>query len=263
METLLHNKKFISASVVLIILLSLFVAALFMNEVKSGDYVGRGSQPANVISVSGKGEVHAISDIATLSFSVSKDGLTAKDAQALVNTSVTKVLAYLKDQKIDTKDITSQYGGLEPKYETQTVVCMAYPCTQKEPKIIGYTATQSMSVKIRDVDTANTVRTGLASVGVTNIYGPTFSIDNADTLNEQARSIAIIDARKKAEVLARELGVELGHVVSFTDGSQGVVYPMMAKADAMSLSAGAPAAPELPRGDNTITSNVTITYEIR
>lgn len=262
METLLNNKKFIKAAIALVVLLSLFVLALFINEVKSSSYIGRESQPLPSITVTGKGEVTAVSNIASLSFTISKDASTTKEAQDLLNQSVTKTLEYLKSKNIDDKDIKSEYGGVNPKYSNSQVYCITYPCPQSDTKIVGYTATQSITVKIRDVDTANDVRTGLATLGITNISGPTFSIDDDAVYTDQARSKAIEDARAKAEVLARELHVRLGSIVSFSENGGG--YPMMyAKSASMdSMATGAAPAPELPKGENKISSNVTITYEI-
>ena len=264
METLLNNKRVTCSVFILLVVLSLFVAAKFINEVKSSSYVGRGNQPANVISVDGKGEVLAVSDIASLSVNLTKDGKTAKEAQSLLNESITKTLTYLKDQKIADKDIKSEYGGLSPKYSYDQPVCMSYPCPTKDPVIIGYTATQSITVKVREVDNANTIRTGLATLGITDISGPTFSIDNEDAFKDEARAKAITDARSKAEVLAGELGVKLGKVVSFAENNGGG-YPLMYANKAMSADIAGAAAPvpELPKGENKITSNVTITYEIR
>ncbi len=263
METLFNNKRFISSVSMLVLLLSLFVFAKFINEVKASHYVGRGSQPPSTISVSGMGEVMAVSDIATLSFTISRDGATSKEAQTNLNTQVTKALDYLKTTTIAEKDIKSEYGGLNPKYSNDRIECFAYPCPQPSSKIIGYTANQSITIKVRDVDTANDIRTGLASTGVTDINGPTFSIDDQDVYNVEARAKAIDDARAKAKELAKELGVRLGKVVSFSDNAGGG-YPMMyaAKDMAMSSVASAP-APELPKGENKIISNVMITYEIR
>jgi uncharacterized protein YggE len=202
MENILNNKRFIKASVVFLVLLSLLVLAKFVNEVKHSNYVGRGNQPANVISVSGEGEVMAVSDIASIYITVTKDGATSKVAQSSLNELVTKTLEYLKTKNIADKDIKSEYGGLNPKYGPATVInCFAYPCPQPDQKIVGYTATQSITIKVREVDSANDVRSGLASIGITNISGPTFSIDNEDAFNEQARSLAIEDARAKAEKL--------------------------------------------------------------
>ncbi len=264
METFLNNKRISVSVFILLIVLSLFVAIKFINEVKSSPYVGRGNQPANVISVDGKGEVTAVSDIASLTVNLTKDGKTAKEAQSLLNESITKTLAYLKDQKIDDKDIKSEYGGLTPKYSYAQPVCYTYPCPTKDPVIIGYTATQSITIKVRVVDNASIIRTGLADLGITDISGPTFSIDNEDAFNDQARAKAIIDAKGKAQVLAKELGVTLGKVVSFSENSSNP-YPVMYDAKVMMASGATSSSvpPTLPKGENKITSNVVITYEIR
>ncbi|MDO9580791.1 MAG: hypothetical protein Q7J06_09550, partial [Bacteroidales bacterium] len=85
METFLKDKKLSVSVFILIIIVSLFTIAKLVNEVKSSSYVGRGNQPANVISVNGSGEVLAVSDIASLYVNLTKDGKTAKEAQDLLN----------------------------------------------------------------------------------------------------------------------------------------------------------------------------------
>lgn len=260
METYLKDKKISISVFILIVVLSLFVVVKLVNEIKASSYVGRGNQPANVISVSGSGEVLTVSDIASLNVNLTKDGATAKEAQDLLNESITKTLAYLTEQKIEDKDIKSEYGGLSPKYSYEK--CYTYPCPSN-PKIIGYTATQSITVKVRDVDNANIIRTGLASLGITDINGPTFGIDDEEGFKDEARSLAITEAKAKAEVLAKELGVKLGKVVNFSENSGGN-YPVMYEKSMMASDmATASAAPTLPKGENKITSEVTITYEIR
>jgi uncharacterized protein YggE len=261
METFLNKKQICIPVFILLVVLSLLVVAKFVNEIKLSSYVGRGNQPANVISVSGSGDVLAVSDIASLNVNLTKDGATAKEAQDLLNESIAKTLAYLTEQKIEDKDIKSEYGGLSPKYSYEK--CFTYPCPTS-PKVIGYTATQSITVKVRDVDNASVVRTGLADLGITDINGPTFTIDNEEGFKDQARSLAITEAEAKAQVLAKELGVRLGKVVSFSENS-GDYYPMYAEKSMMNAGdmAQSSVAPTLPKGENKITSNVTITYEIR
>jgi len=264
METFLKDKKISVSVFILIIVISLFTVAKLINEVKGSSYVGRGNQPANTISVSGKGEVSAVSDIATLSVNLNKEGKTTKEAQDLLNESITKTLKYLKDQKIADKDIKSEYGGLNPKYSYEAQpACFNYPCPTNNPKIIGYTATQSITIKVRAVDSASDIRTGLATLGVADISGPTFSIDNEDKIKVDARALAITDAREKAQVLADELGVKLGKVVTFSENNGGG-YPVFAAKAMMadSVSSIAP-APVLPKGENKVTSDVIITYEIK
>lgn len=263
METLLNNKKFVQGAGLLMLVLSLFLFVLFINKIKESKYIGRAPQAVPSISVSGKGEVKAISDIANLYINLSKDGATSKEAQNLLNEQITKTLSYLKDQKIEDKDIKSEYGGISPKYSYEQVMCVTYPCPQKDPKIVGYTATQSISVKVRMVDSANEIKTGLAKVGVENISGPTFSIDDEEVFKDEARGKAIEDAKAKAEVLARQLGVKLGKIINFSENGVGA-YPMMyAKAGMDMESISARPIPELPKGENKISSEVSITYEIR
>ncbi len=264
METFLNIKKISISVFILIIIISCYFIVKTVNEVKNSSYVGRGNQPMNTITISGTGEVLAVSDIASLYVNLNKEGKTAKEAQDLLNTEITKVLTYVKEQKIADKDIKSEYGGLNPKYSYEKQpVCYTYPCPSSDPKIVGYTATQAITIKVRVVDSASEIRTGLAGIGVTDISGPTFSIDDEQGFKDQARSKAILDAKEKANVLAGELGVRLSHIVNFSENSGGN-YPMYAAKAMMSDSVGASApAPTLPKGENKITSDVSITYEIK
>ncbi|MFA6355269.1 MAG: SIMPL domain-containing protein [Candidatus Paceibacterota bacterium] len=264
METFLNVKKISTSVFILLVIVSCYFVIKTVNEVKNSNYVGRTNQPVNTITVSGTGEVSAVSDIASLYINLNKEGKTAKEAQDLLNVEITKTLKYLEDQKIALKDIKSEYGGLNPKYSYEQPVCNTYSCPTRDPKIIGYTATQSITVKVRVVDTASEIRTGLADIGVTDISGPTFSIDDEEGFKDKARSKAILDAKEKAKTLAGELGVKLGHVVSFNENNGGG-YPMYKSNSMMldSVTGGAASAPILPKGENKIISDVSITYEIK
>ncbi len=263
MENFLKDKKISISVFVLLVVLSLFTLSKFISEIKN---INQTQYATNSISVEGKGEVTAISDIATLSVNLTKDGKTAKEAQDLLNETITKTLTYLKDQKVEDKDVKSEYGGLTPKYSYSQPVCYTYPCPTKDPTIIGYTATQSITIKVRIVDNASIIRTGLAGLGITDISGPTFSIDDEEALKAQAKSLAIEDAKAKAKVLAKDLGVRLVKITSYYDNNNngGCCAPMYdsTSAEKMSLNVSA-SAPELPKGENKITSNITVTYEIK
>lgn len=259
METFLKDKKISISVFILIVVVSLFTITKLVSEVRN---ISLNNYNGDVISVEGSGEVLAVSDIASLYINLSKDGKTAKEAQDSLNESITKTLTYLKDQKIEDKDIKSEYGGLNPKYSYEQPVCYSYSCPTRDPKIIGYTATQSITVKVRVVDQASEIRTGLAGIGITNISGPTFSIDDEEGYKDQARSMAIKEARTKAKVLAKELGVHLGKVVSFQENGDNN-YPMYDSKAMMSAGVASAPAPVLPKGENKIISNVVITYEIK
>ena len=127
----------------------------------------------------------------------------------------------------------------------------------------GYTASESITVKVRNTDNVGDIMQALGVTGISNLSGPNFSIDNQDALVAQARKLAIDDAKAKAQALAKDLGVTLGKISSFNDSGNN--YPVMYAQNAMLSGAVAPkAAPAvIPAGVNTITSDVTITYEIK
>ena len=81
---------------------------------------------------------------------------------------------------------------------------------------------------------------GLGTTGVSDLSGPNFAIDKEDALKAEARKKAIDDAKKKAEVLAKDLGVSLGKITSFNESGN---YPIMYEKNSMMASGAAPLQP--------------------
>lgn len=224
----------------------------------------------HTISFSGHGEVTAVPDIANISFNIHKEGKTAKEAQDKVAKVEKSVLAFLKENKIEDKDIKTTSFTFYPKYEYRYDTKIMMPCSQFScpPQtghnvIVGYEANENISLKVRNIDDAGKIISGFSSLEVSDLYGPNFTIDKEDDLKAEARKKAILDAKEKAKVLAKDLGIRLVDIVSFSEGDN--IYPVMYSADAMMMKSGGEAvsAPAvLPKGENTITSNVTIVYEI-
>ena len=103
----------------------------------------------------------------------------------------------------------------------------------------------------------------LGSAGVSDLNGPSFTVDNPDAVQAQARSIAITEAQTKAKELASELGVRIVRVTNFSDSNTGLVFPMMAMAENVSAVGAAAPTPEVPAGQQKVTDDVSITYEIQ
>jgi uncharacterized protein YggE len=246
--------------IVLIVLLVIVLARLAFG------HEGGKDESQNTISLSGHGEVTAVPDIANVYFNISKDAKTVKDAQALVAQVEKSSLDLLKTDNVLDKDIQTSNASFYPKYEYTQQVCPLNTSTYCPPNgkqvITGYTASESITVKVRNTDDVGKIMQGLGTVGVSDLSGPNFSIDNEDALKATARKNAIDDAKAKAQELAKELGVHLGRITSFSENAN---YPMpMYAAKGMMDSAAVSSAPaQLPKGENTITSDVTITYEIR
>jgi uncharacterized protein YggE len=129
--------------------------------------------------------------------------------------------------------------------------------------LTGYQVSESITVKVHDITKAGEVVKGIGAAGVNDMNGPNFSIENEDALKAQARKMAIDDAKAKAQTLSKDLGVSLVRIVNFSESGN---YPIMYANSGMALDSAKSAPtppPVLPAGENKITSNVTITYEIR
>ena len=266
MEILKNEKSLLTkTALVLMIVLSLYFLTRTISEIKNYDNIPSGAAPSNVISFQGAGEVFASPDLATINLTIRENAKDVKTAQAKVTAKESAVLAFLDKNGIAKKDIKTENYSSYPKYDYGTPCYggMGIPCRQDAPKIIGYETSEYLSVKIRDLAKAGTILESVGAVGISEISGPNFSIENEDGLKEQARKIAIDDAKAQAKVLSKDLGVKLVRIVSFSENGN---YPMMyATKGAVSMmdSVSSAPIPELPTGENKITSNVTITYEIR
>jgi len=224
------------------------------------------NQTPPTISVNGAGEMVAIPDVATFSFSVTETALTVGDAQTKAATKTNAAIKVLKDAGIAEKDIMTSSYSINPHYEYQDGICtQSYPSTCKPGKSVltGYDVNEGVDVKVRDLTKAGSILTSIGGLGVQNVNGLSFSIDNADTLKDQARSKAITEAQNKADVLAQQLGVKLGRVISFNEtGNQPVPIVYGMSNSMMEAKASIAVAPTIQTGEQKVTSNVSITYEI-
>lgn len=243
-----------------------FVAIVYgLARLSEMRFIGTGVSATNTISVSGEGEVFAVPDIATFTLTIREEAKTVEEAQAAATTKSNSALSTLRAAGIEDKDIKTVGYNVNPQYDwVQETRCAAGAYCPGKQVLRGYEVYQSLSVKVRDTKNAGNI---LSQVGkdVSDVSGLSFTIDDDAKLQADARAKAITDARGKADVLASDLGVKIVRIVGFNENTGGnEPYPMYAKAMAMDSAMGESApAPELPAGENKITSNVTITYEIK
>ncbi len=215
------------------------------------------------ISVTGEGEINAVPDIGQFSFSIMAEGTDATTAQKDSGEKINTILAYLKEQGIEEKDIKTEYYNLSPKYRYEQKPCDVNRYCPGEQIMDGFEVSQSIRVKVRDLSKAGDLIAAVGDRGATNISSLSFTIDDTDVLKEQARAKAIDDAKTEAVVLARDLGVRLVRMVGYY-ADENVPIPYygmggdMTKAESASFN-----SPQIPAGENTTTSRVTITYEVR
>jgi uncharacterized protein YggE len=268
-----YTKHVVIVSSVLLGVLALFFLAKTVNVIKENKFIGGGTTATNTITVSGKGEAYAIPDVARISITMRFDSKTFSDTQAKITAKEKQVLDILAAQGIDKKDIKTDSYNIAPKYEWQNdkVVCtMQYPsvCPPSNGRNVqvGFEGTETLAVKIRKTDTVGAIVDAISKVEVSEIGQPEYTVDDEDKVKAEARDEAIADAKAKAEVLAKSLGVKIIRVVNFSEDTQQP-YMQYARADAiggaMMVKEAAAPVPELPKGENKYAANVNIVYEIR
>lgn len=249
------------------IALAAFLGIKAVGEFMELRYIGAGVMPANTIYVSGYGEAVAVPDIATFNYSVVSEKPTVAAAQDDATTKANAITAYLKSAGVEERDIQTTGYSVYPVYDYQQIVCITYPCPGGEQRLRGYEVRQNTTIKVRDTAEAGNLLTEVGSRGATEVSGLNFTFDNPDAVEAEARDKAIADAKDKAEVLARSLGVKLVRIVSFSENDYGYPMPYYGRDVALGMggaeSAVALKAPEISTGENKVVSNVSISYEIK
>jgi uncharacterized protein YggE len=258
-----------NAAIALLVVGTLFLAAQTVLAVKNWKLTDdKAGSPE--ITVSGKGEAFAVPDIATFTYSVMEEGATVKAAQDKATAKTNAALDFLKKSGIEEKDIKTVGYNANPKYEYESKICAPNTyCVPGREKIVGYQVSQTIEVRVKDTTKAGDILTGIGSIGVSNVSGLSFTIDDEDKILAEARAAAIADAKAKADVLAKDLGVRIVRIKTFQENNGGypIFYDAKASMEVANQAAdgrgGATPAPALPTGENKVISNVQITFEIR
>ena len=248
------------------IFLVIFLAIISIKQLKSIDYVGKDTPIMNSISVNGKGESISVPDIATFSFSVTETAKTVKEAQTKATEKINNALKAVKAGGVAEKDIKTLSYNINPHYEYTQPACTSFGCPGGKSVLTGYDVAQSIEVKVRDLAKAGDLFDTIGTAGIQTVNGLSFTIDDIDSVKAVARERAIADAKTKAEKIAKDLGVRLVRITSFYDSSGDMPY-LYGRGEAMSADVvsmkNQAAAPQVPTGEQKITSTVSITYEIR
>ncbi len=183
------------------------------------------SEPQRVITVRGLGRVRRPPDEATLSVSVERTAPTAAQAQAGTSQQMREVIAALSGRGIDPSDLSSEAISLEPTYDYR----------ESGARLTGYRASQALSLRLRRLPELGPTIDAAVAAGATGISGVTLGIADTRSPEEEARGLAVADARHRAEGLATSAGVVLGALISLSEGSvdEGPRPMMRLRAEAM------------------------------
>ncbi len=238
---------------ILLVVLTVFVGVKTWNAAVEHKYIGKPATVRDTITIQGEGKVTSKPTLALVQFGVVTQSPTPAQAQAANTAKMNTVTQAMKDLGIKEDDLETSGYALNPNYDYS-----------KSPMVIqGYILTQNLSVKVRDFDKVGTVLERGVALGINQVNTVQFTIDEPAQLREQARMEALEDAKKRAEALARALGVDIVRVVSFSESgwSDPGPTPMYYGREA-AVSAMAP-APSIQSGTQDVQTTVSVTYEIR
>lgn len=166
-----------------------------------------------------------------------------------MNASINKISAAIKALGIDPKDIQTANYNVSPTYDY----------TKSNQAITGYTADTNLTITVTKIDLANQVLDTAVANGATQAGGVNFDVTDGSAAEDQARQMALADAKTKAAKIAKMAGFSLGKIVNYTESPNGQPGPI-AYAAASLDSKSAPT--ELQPGSNEVIINVTISYEV-
>ena len=204
------------------------------------------------LDVNATGEVTRVPDVAIISAGVVSRSTTATGALQDTANRMSRVLAALKRAGIEDRDIQTSNVGLNPEYRY---------VENQPPQLVGYTASNTVTVRFRDVRNSGKILDALVAQGSNQINGPTLTVDKPESALDEARTKAIAIGRARAELYARSLGLRVVRVVSVNEsgGSYPVPppMPMYARADM------AQAKTSIEPGEQKLQVNLAMTFELQ
>lgn len=232
----------------------------------------RSTDPASLrsFSVQGTGTATVIPDIAQVSASVVTEG--DLDIGSITTTNTTKmnsIISSIKDNSVEEKDIKTTAYSIEPRRQyyscprVPSVDGVYAPCPPA--KIIGYTITQSITIKIRDFTKIGTILSEITDAGANNVSGPYFTLDDPDMAQNEARKEAIEKAENAAREIAHAGGFSLGKILSINDGYYPSYRYQDRALDTATFSSESKSAPTpaIEPGSQDVTITVSLQYEIK
>lgn len=204
------------------------------------------------LDINATGEVTRVPDVAIISAGVVSRSATASGAMQDAAARMERVIAALKKAGIADRDIQTSSVNLNPEYKY---------VENQPPQLVGYSASNQVTIRFRDIRNSGKILDALVSQGANQINGPSLTIDKPEAALDEARTNAIANARARADLYAKALGLRVVRVVSVSEsgGNYPVPPPMPMYARAEAANAKTPIEP----GEQKLQVNLSVTFELR
>ncbi len=226
----------------------------------AGGYHPNSIQPETTVMISADGVSHSQPDIAIVSAGVQADASTAGEAMAGQAKSMTGVFESLSAAGVGPKDMQTSNLSLYPRYD-YIEVTNEDGSTQGVQRLIGYTASNELTIKIRDLSKLGEMLDKLVAAGGNTFNGVTFGLDDASEAQDEARRMAMKDATARAKLYADAAGLKVKRIVSITE-SGGYSPDPMPMARMMGMAKDEAYSTPIAAGEVGYSANVTVLFEL-
>lgn len=237
--------------IILLVYIIFWIGTLIRNNLEKFSHIGLADVGAPTVTVEGQGTIHAAPNIATLQVGLVTEGADVARAQADNATKMNQLIAELKRLGIAPADLQTTVFSINPNYEFKN----------GRSAISGYQVSESASVKVRDLAKLGAIFGKAGALGANQVYGPTFTLDDEESLKSQARAAAIAQAMRKLRALSRDLGVRPIRLVAFSESGNRPPGPVPYERLAVGGADGV--TPDISPGEVDIAVSVSITYEVK
>lgn len=247
-------------------------AQVFAQQISPVPVVAAGN---SVLTVTGEGRSRQTPDLAMFTAGVTTQGATAAEALSANSTAMDRVIAQLRGAGIASRDIQTSNLSIEPVYTDPNREAamsarfggrpyVAPPPEAAMPKIVGYRASNSVTVRQRNLREFGRVIDTLVGAGANQVNGPSFTMDDPDPALDEARVEAVQKAKERARLFARAAGLKVVRILSIAEGG-GYFGPSPVIFATGQMAGGAPPPPPpapVQPGELQMTASVTVLFEL-
>jgi len=213
------------------------------------------SQPR--IHVTGEGRATLAPDMALLQLMVTREGATAREALDANSAAMQDVLAAMRKSGIGERDLQTAQFSIQPRYRQNRPDASGQ---QALPAIVGYTVSNSLMVRVRDLAQVGAILDKSVSLGVNQGGNIEFLNEDPAAALEQARVAAVKDALQRAATLTAAAGVKSGRILEISEQSVQP-RPMPMARGQMMMAADFSSVP-IAEGENSYSVTVTVTLAL-
>ena len=206
------------------------------------------------ISISGVGKIYAKPDVAVLVLGVEDKGAKISDIARDNTNKMNKIISDVKASGVDEKDIQTTQYTITPEYNWTEMGGRVF---------VGYILAQQITVKIRDFEKVGSILEKATSDGANAVGDLSFTIDNPEKVQAEARQKAIDQAKEKALTLAKQSGLKIVKLINVSEGTNYSQSMYEKGLGVMANDVAVPAAPQIQPGQMEINSTITLTYRVR